>query len=273
MYLSKKIAINRIHRLGLMVTILTLMICPSQVNAQGKGTDWHIRFEGTAQELGTLTFTFHLDKTGSRTIELEVTEGMSDIQKAEALCGQLNARAEFYATRDPANKVNVWVKEAWLADKTIVGMGKEDSGTGEGVEYYCDDPPPDIFVNITLDITGTGTTGGWYKLGIGEAGPLAIVYTDGKDGDQIENELISAFNAIYTQNLAKLIGEKVMVGKVPCPLGVALGTNDAGLSYRFDMRQTSPMPALSQYGLMILLLLVAGSGVWLMLRKRRVMRA
>lgn len=274
MNLNKKIAMNTISGVGLLVMILMILGSTSQVHA--RGAPWYIISKKSPSADGVISLKVTLNQGHYEIVDVNVYTSDTPEDKAYDIADELDDTPSLDA-EDVGQDVRVKINDYWTGlDDEIQEIKFTDHGTGEELHGVKDDPPSSYtpLVQIALDISGTGTSGGWYKLGIGELGALATVDTEGKTGAQIEQDLMHEFNVLYHgQYFGELIDGKVSIRDVPCPLGVVYGTNDTQLTYSLTMGRTGEsIPTLTHWGLITLTILVIGSGIWLMLKRRRAVR-
>lgn len=265
------------------VLVTMLVIGVSTPEVFGKGTPWEVYFNGPADaDGGTLIMEITLDGGTVLTVTANIAGHTSAADKAAAMIAALNnftsggVQVMTASALSTPGGLKVEVHNSWPSDNEIQSFTVTDSQTGQHPIGFKDDPA-DIIVDITVNISGDGVdredgTMATAALGIGEAGQLASVETLGKTGDMIEIELAEAFNAIYSPDYtAEIINDALVVTDVPCELGGMLGTNDNGLTYESTMTRQPPPgepPTLSQWGLIIMALLLVTVGA-IMIRKRR----
>ena len=221
-----------------------------------KGMWWTIEFEDDPQNEGEVRIKIDAERENGQIDEhyftLWIEEPLPDrYWKASELRDQLNdsgGGCHFDATVQNGNTVRVEIDDDCPHYEDIEGVSVYDNSTGEGITITEDDPPPVYATRLTLNINGTGT-GGWFKLGVAEEGyPLVEVSeTAGMTGPEIEEMLVSLFNAAYIRFTASLEGDTlIVIEDVPCPYGAAFGTTDTSLAYLFSMTRTDEITNVAQ---------------------------
>jgi hypothetical protein len=264
------------RKLALLIAVLIVLLSASQGLA--RGTYWTIDQSDSPDANGTITITVKIGPKpyNETTADVSVTAGMSKEAKAEAISNALDAKDELQSSYSSGQTLARFeVDDTWIGHHyEIEEVTYQDNGTGEDLHVMKDDVRSHIpIVDVTLQIAGTGTASGWYALSIG-SGDTALVNTTGLSGSAIETALITEFNDLYgAEFVASLSDGKVTVSQVPCPYGVVFGTNDTGLSYSLAMRRTDiVIPSVTDWGLIVLVLLVLASGVWVVIRRRKTVR-
>lgn len=262
--------LNLFFRTFLFVSLVTLS--PVQ------GTPWCITLEdGSDADGGNLTVVV----TGDGNPPVIVTSGgnipggMTAETKAALLADVLNESAALQAMVDPDNpkKIKVEIQDDWANDDEITKIDFKDIKTGQKLNAVKDDPAG-IVVDVRIDITGFGidaASGATAEavLAIG-TGPLAAVPTLGRTGAQIEADLVSAFNSLYSPTYtAALAAGAVFVTGIPCEEGTVFGSDDNGITFQQIMTrtgQTALVPALPLAAVLILVGALLASAILIVRR-------
>lgn len=249
--------------------------------AGAKGTAHEIEFLNGAESTGEIRITVTLERTNG-----QLDDYVEVIYVDELPTDRYWKAAEYddYLDNDnPYLEGNVQSDNTtvrfWVADdadqyEDIQSIEVEED-TGESVRIDDDAPTRIPIVQLSMDVTGTGTAGGSASFGLGDPGyPVATVGTEGLTGDEIEDALIDEFNLLYTGTdfVAQRVEGRVTVEDVPCPLGVLAATTDTALSYKVKLMRTRWVgiaPALRDLARVGVALLVAATGGTVLVRRWR----
>ena len=223
--------------------IITFMFIMNPSVVVGEGTPWNITPRRNADaDGGTLSITVNMKGAvrSSFLAVFTVPGGMTPPEKAAAIAEFLDRSSHLTATVVvPTNTVKVEIQNGDPAFDEIEGIEIRETGTGEGITKIKDDPPAlsgPFRVFFVLDGTGITPDAAAF-LQIGDVLPLVSTSTEGRSSLQIEEDLISAFNAAYVGTGYTAVTEcgGIVVANVPCPEGIAAGSDDSGLSWSMGM--------------------------------------
>ena len=260
--------------------VAMVVIGASTSELLGKGTPWTMQFDQDADgDGGVIVIGITADNGGFEVFTAQIAPNATREEKAKAIADWINNVGAMYEARiNPSNaaKVIIEVRDDWDDDNQIKEIEFMDIETGEKLHSSKDDPNG-IIVDIKIDISGSGVNrydGGTAEavLGIGDTGPLASVETLGKTGELIESELADAFNVLYSPVYRAVIKEGVLlVADVPCEDGTVFGTDDNGLTYKHAMTRTNwpVLPTASEWGMIIMAVLLASVGTIVIGRRKR----
>lgn len=209
----------------------------------GAGRTWCIEFIGTATSDGQIIFKWTARRNDGAEqkfdMDVDVRKGDTAVEKATRLETKLRTR---YGTSLGVCRNGSTVcfrlkpNNAFQLAEVTAGEVTENETGEEGVRVY--DPPSLIMMGI-FDLKGSSVIdNGHASLQIGYEWPVVQVSTKGKTADEIETELVEAFNKAYKNT--KLKAEKkekhIEIPFIRCDEGGIMGgATDYGLCFHVGL--------------------------------------
>lgn len=230
--------------LVLLFTTIGLLFSSNSLFAQcqpteGEGRTWCIEFNGTATSDGRIVFRWTARRTGggSQNFDMDVNVRTGDTAEEKAERFETTLTTSYSSSLGicrNGNTVCFRLKPGnsfGLAEVTAGEVTEARTGE-EATRVY--DPPATQMLGI-FDIEGAASAeNAEAVLQVGFEGPVARVSTAEKDANQIETELVEAFNELYanTPYQAEKKEKHIELPFVPCDQGgVKGGTTDKEKTY------------------------------------------